>query len=91
MNRCRKIYFASTVAGLITCSTFTSFAAPPSYPVRPVRVIVPYSPGGSSDAVARILSQKLGETLGKFGRIDGGAYFGIEFRCDGVRSRPRRR
>ncbi len=33
------------------------------YPARPVRVIIPYSPGGSSDAVARIVGQKLGENL----------------------------
>lgn len=33
------------------------------YPTRPVRVIIPYSPGGSSDAVARIVGQKLGENL----------------------------
>jgi tripartite-type tricarboxylate transporter receptor subunit TctC len=41
-----------------------------NYPVRPVRVIVPYSPGGSSDTVARILAQKLGETLGQQFVID---------------------
>ncbi|MCE9639794.1 MAG: tripartite tricarboxylate transporter substrate binding protein, partial [Betaproteobacteria bacterium] len=41
-----------------------------NYPVRPVRIIVPYSPGGSSDAVARILSQKLSETLGQQFVID---------------------
>jgi tripartite-type tricarboxylate transporter receptor subunit TctC len=41
-----------------------------AYPTRPVRVIVPYSPGGSSDAVARILTQKLGETLGQQFVID---------------------
>jgi tripartite-type tricarboxylate transporter receptor subunit TctC len=35
-----------------------------------VRVIVPYSPGGSSDAVARIMSAKLGETLGQQFVID---------------------
>jgi tripartite-type tricarboxylate transporter receptor subunit TctC len=35
------------------------------YPVRPVRVVVPYSPGGSSDTVARILGQKLADTLGQ--------------------------
>ena len=34
-----------------------------AYPVRPVRVVVPYSPGGSSDAIARILSARLAETL----------------------------
>jgi tripartite-type tricarboxylate transporter receptor subunit TctC len=41
-----------------------------TYPVRPVRVVVPYSPGGSSDAVARILSAKLSETLGQQFVID---------------------
>ncbi len=41
-----------------------------NFPTRPVRVIVPYSPGGSSDAVARIVSQKLGETFGQQFVID---------------------
>ena len=41
-----------------------------AYPVRPVRIIVPYSPGGSSDAVARILSAKLSEMLGQQFVID---------------------
>jgi len=41
-----------------------------AYPTRPVRVVVPYSPGGSSDAVARLLSQKLTETLGQQFVID---------------------
>lgn len=41
-----------------------------AYPARPVRVVVPYAPGGSSDAVARILSQKLTENLGQQFVID---------------------
>jgi tripartite-type tricarboxylate transporter receptor subunit TctC len=41
-----------------------------AYPQRPVRVVVPYSPGGSSDAVARVLSQKLSEMLGQQFVID---------------------
>ena len=41
-----------------------------TYPTRPVRVVVPYTPGGSSDAIARILGQKLGETLGQQFVID---------------------
>ncbi len=36
-----------------------------AYPARPVRVIVPYPPGGSVDAVARIVAQKLTEGLGQ--------------------------
>jgi tripartite-type tricarboxylate transporter receptor subunit TctC len=40
------------------------------YPSRPVRVIVPYTPGGSSDAVARILSAKLSDAFGQQFVID---------------------
>src|SRR5437899_11361182 len=36
-----------------------------SYPNRPVKMIVPFAPGGASDFVARIISPKLGETLGQ--------------------------
>src|SRR5688572_14924295 len=35
------------------------------YPVKPIRLIVAFPPGGSTDAVGRILSQKLQETLGQ--------------------------
>src|SRR6185503_4472752 len=32
-----------------------------AYPDRPIRMIVPFSPGGASDTAARIIGQKLGE------------------------------
>jgi tripartite-type tricarboxylate transporter receptor subunit TctC len=35
------------------------------WPVRPIRFIVPFTPGSSSDTVARIVAQKLGERLGQ--------------------------
>ena len=35
------------------------------YPNRPVRMIVPFSPGGASDFVARIMQPRLGELLGQ--------------------------
>ncbi len=45
------------------------------YPARPIRLIVPFPPGGNSDAVARIVGQKLGERLAQQVVIDnrGGA------------------
>src|SRR5262249_22596773 len=46
-----------------------------AWPERPIRLIVPFPPGGNSDAVARITALKLGERLGQQFVVDnrGGA------------------
>ena len=36
-----------------------------SYPTKPIRMVVPYAPGGGSDIVARIVGQKMTDTLGQ--------------------------
>ena len=35
------------------------------YPSKPIRLIVPYSPGAGTDAISRILAQKLSDSLGQ--------------------------
>src|SRR5690606_20278794 len=35
------------------------------YPTQPIRVIVPFAPGGSTDIVARIVTQRMGQELGQ--------------------------
>ena len=55
----RRLILASALA----CATFSATAQ--GYPERPVRVVVPYAPGGSTDLIARIISEPLGRALGK--------------------------
>ena len=49
------------VAGLFLLLSQTLHAQ--SWPARPVKVIVPFAPGGSADTLGRIVAQKLGEQL----------------------------
>ena len=51
-------------------ATSSPAVAADGYPVKPVRMIVPYAPGGGSDFVARIIGQKVGEALGQTIVID---------------------
>lgn len=59
---------ASAIArGLIAASVlFVATSAPAQeYPSKPIRCIVPYAPGGSSDFLARLIGQKLTEAWGQ--------------------------
>jgi tripartite-type tricarboxylate transporter receptor subunit TctC len=45
-------------------------ASAQSFPAKPVRIIVPFPPGGGTDVVSRLLGQKLGELWGQQAIID---------------------
>lgn len=53
----------------------TGLASAQTYPTKPVRLIIPFPPGGSNDVVGRAIGQQLGERLGQGVVIDnrGGA------------------
>jgi tripartite-type tricarboxylate transporter receptor subunit TctC len=57
--------FLHLTAGAAALPVFASVAQAQSYPSRPVRVIVPYSPGGPTDVCARFIAQGLSDQLGK--------------------------
>ncbi len=59
MNFCREI--VSAAAGLLWAA---AVQAQPAWPARPVRILIPYAPGGGVDTVSRTLFGKLAEQSG---------------------------
>ena len=55
----------STFAALFVASPLAALAQTPAYPSKPVKVIIPFPPGGTLDAIGRQLAQKLSAQLGQ--------------------------
>src|ERR1700752_4352898 len=52
-------------AALLFSSLALAAAAQAPYPNKPIKWIVPYTPGGITDSVTRFITQKLSESLGQ--------------------------
>ena len=65
----------SLLAALAATLALAGSAAAQDYPTKPVRLIIPFPPGGSNDVVGRMIATQLGERLGKQVIVDnrGGA------------------
>jgi tripartite-type tricarboxylate transporter receptor subunit TctC len=62
LSRRRLLHLA---AGAAAVPVGSRIALAQTYPTRPVRVVAPFAPGGPSDLFARLVTQRLGERLGK--------------------------
>ncbi len=63
-------------------------AAQAAYPMRPVKFIVPITPGGSNDVVARLIAQKLSETWGQPVVVENRPGAGMNLGADAVAKSP---
>src|SRR6516165_12725927 len=59
----RTFLHLSAAAAALRVASSTAWAQ--AYPARPVRVLVPFAPGGQVDVVARLIAQRVSEQLGQ--------------------------
>ena len=53
------------IASLLLLAVTMHAAPPQGYPTKPVRLVIPFPPGGSNDIVGRLIATGLGEKHGK--------------------------
>src|SRR2546427_2263406 len=59
MQKLTRVFTAVAALGLI------AIPAAAQYPAKPIRIVVPFPPGGAADAITRIVAPPLSETLGQ--------------------------
>ncbi len=78
----RGVALLTTTVGLAFGAwLFTGPAAAQAYPAKPVRLVIPFPPGGSNDVVGRVVAAQLGDRIGQTVVVDnrgtGGGIIGI--------------
>lgn len=64
MNRLRRNLSAAFALAMAALATGHAFAEQP-YPNKPIKLVVPYPPGGTADVIARLVGAKMGDALGQ--------------------------
>src|SRR5690606_14832618 len=64
-NAINAVRYALISVGLTLSAIGNTTLAADDFPTQPIRLIVPFTPGGSTDLVARYISKELGDELGQ--------------------------
>src|SRR5262252_5575860 len=70
MNHKRHLRTIAACFTSMICVALAAPAAAQGYPAKPVRLVIPWAAGGSTDSIGRILAQKLTESTGQQWVVD---------------------
>src|SRR5256886_9252792 len=91
MSKTPKSKALVLLIALFAAALHATHAAAQAYPSKPVRLIIPFPPGGSNDVVGRMIAFQLSERLGKQVVVDKQSGAGGIIRAEEVaRSQPHR-
>src|SRR5215212_1565483 len=72
-----RLFVCAAVAAVVSATLHAQ-----SFPARPIRLVVPFAPGGANDVLGRIFAQRMSESLGQNVIVDnrggGGGNIGTE-------------
>ena len=63
--RAIRIMLSAVATAAVSITTVNAQSAADKYPERPIKIIVPFAPGGSTDILARVIAQKMQENWGQ--------------------------
>jgi len=55
----------AVIAAVFSLACVVTALAQDAYPARPINLLVPFAPGGTSDVIARLIADEMGRVLGQ--------------------------
>lgn len=66
----RRFQWVNAFLALVACLGAVSAQAQTSWPQKPIRIVVPFAPGGNTDSIARVIAERFTQILGQAVVVD---------------------
>jgi tripartite-type tricarboxylate transporter receptor subunit TctC len=61
----RRFQWVNPLLALVACVYWATAQAQSSWPQKPIRIVVPFAPGGNTDSIARVMAERFTQSLGQ--------------------------